>query len=220
MCIRLRWRNVDYENRLIDVERQRCQINTGSIEKVPKGGKDDGQTRSERKQRYAALTAPLETLLSLVKIQQEAYLGRPVTGEDFVYMTKVNLVNGYLPHPGKVSRWFVQFQGRMNKQLVKEKKEQLPQIRVHDLRHSFISMCLNDGVNVFQVAANCGHSFNEKDEVMTAAVYWHDDGNRDAIRECVERLITADLSVADDDDRLQKRNPVENRRKDKRNNEL
>ena len=91
---------------------------------------------------------------------------------------------------------------------------------MHDLRHSFISMCLNDGVNVFQVAANCGHSFNEKGEVMTAAVYWHDDGNRDAIRECVERLITADLSVADDDDRLQKRNPVENRRKDKRSNEL
>ena len=216
----LRWRNIDQTARLIDVELQRCQINTGSIEKVPKGGKDDGQTRAERKQRYAALSIPLEKLLTLVKTQQEAYLGRVVTGKDFVYMTKTNLVNGYLPHPGKVSRWFVQFQGRMNKQLTREGKEPLPQIRVHDLRHSFISMCLNSGVNVFQVAANCGHSFNEKGEVMTAAVYWHDDGNRDAIRECVERLIIAELAVAEDDIRLKKRNPVVNNRKNLRNNEL
>ena len=62
----IRWRNVDFEKKLIDVEYQRVQISTGSIEKVPKGGKDNGRSREERKQRYVALPDCLAKLLHYI----------------------------------------------------------------------------------------------------------------------------------------------------------
>ena len=111
----IKWRNIDFENRLIDVEYQRCQISTGSIEKVPKKGNDDGHTREERKQRYAALPDILVQMLEHIKAQQEEYLQRSVKPDDYIYMTRENLVRGYLPHPGKVSRRFSEFLNRVNK---------------------------------------------------------------------------------------------------------
>lgn len=193
----VKWRNLDTENKLIDVEFQRCQISTGSIEKVPKGGKDDGATREERRQRYAALPDCLITLLGYVKKQQEEFLGRKVKGDDYIFMTKINLVNGYLPHPGKISRRFVEFQTRMNKVRKLAGLEEIPQIRLHDLRHTQISLCLNGGINQFQVSANSGHNFREKGQTTTVARYWHDDNNRNDIIEFMDKTITANLTIPD-----------------------
>ena len=193
----VKWKNLDFEKRLIDVEYQRCQISTGSLEKVPKGGKDDGNSREERKQRYAALPDSLAILLGYIKDQQAVYLRREVTPEDYIYMTKVNLVNGYLPHPGKLSRKFSEFQNRMNKVREKAGLEPIPQVRLHDLRHTFISLCLNGGVNQFQVSANCGHTFSGKGNSITVSVYWHDDNNREDIITFIDKMITAKLEILD-----------------------
>lgn len=193
----VRWRNLDFEKHLIDVEFQRCQISTGSIEKVPKGGKDNGETREERRQRYAALPNCLITLLGYVKKQQEEFLGRKVKPDDYIFMTKINLVNNYLPHPGKISRRFVEFQTRMNKVRKKAGLEEIPQIRLHDLRHTQISLCLNGGINQFQVSANSGHNFREKGQTTTVARYWHDDHNRFEIVEFMDKTITANLTIPD-----------------------
>ena len=129
----IKWRNIDFENRLIDVEYQRCQISTGSIEKVPKKGNDDGHTREERKQRYAALPDILVQMLEHIKAQQEEYLQRSVKPDDYIYMTKENLVRGYLPHPGKVSRRFSEFLNRVNKARGKDGLEPLPYIGIETL---------------------------------------------------------------------------------------
>ncbi len=193
----LRWRNVDFENKIIDVEFQRVQIATGSMEKVPKGGKDDGASREERKQRYAALPDCLAVLLKYIRAQQEEFLGREPEPDEFVFMTKVNLVNNYPPHPGKVSRRFIELQTRMNNVRKKAGLEPIPQVRLHDLRHTFISLCLNGGVNQFQVSANCGHSFDSRNSNTTLSTYWHDDGNRDEIVAFIDRIITADLKIPD-----------------------
>lgn len=193
----IRWRNLDYEKKLIDVEYQRCQISTGSIEKVPKGGNDNGKSREERKQRYAALPDSLITLLDYIKTQQKEFLRRDVTPDDYVYMTKVNLVNSYLPHPGKVSRKFMEFQKRMNGVRKLAGMDPIPYVRLHDLRHTFISLCLNGGINQFQVAANCGHNFSGKGNCTTVSVYWHDDDNRDDIIRFIDQTVTADLKILD-----------------------
>lgn len=186
----LRWKNIDFDKGLIDVEYQRCQISTGSVIKVPKTGKDNGKTRNERKQRYAAMPAFLSDILKLIKLQQEEYLQRKVEPEDYLYMTRINLMKGYLPHPGKVSRRFSEFQKRMNKDRVKNNLDPLPYLRLHDLRHTFISLCLNGGVNQFQVAANCGHKYSAKGVTTTVSTYWHDDNNREEIIDFINRTIT------------------------------
>ncbi len=193
----IRWRNVDFEKKLIDVEYQRVQISTGSIEKVPKGGKDNGRSREERKQRYAALPGCLAKLLLDIWDQQTDLLDREPEPDEFVFMTKVNLVNNYLPHPGKVSRRFSELQNRMNVVRKKAGLEPIPHVRLHDLRHTFISLCLNGGVNEFQVSANCGHEYDSKGNSTTVATYWHDDGNRDEIIAFIDKTITAKLKIPD-----------------------
>ena len=135
----IKWRNIDFENRLIDVEYQRCQISTGSIEKVPKKGNDDGHTREERKQRFS------------------------------------------------------EFLNRVNKAIGKDGLEPLPYVRLHDMRHTFISLCLNGGVNRFQVYANCGHTYSGEDNNTTVSTYWHDDGNRSEIIGLINQIIQVNI---------------------------
>ena len=135
----IKWRNIDFENRLIDVEYQRCQISTGSIEKVPKKGNDDGHTREERKQRFS------------------------------------------------------EFLNRVNKARGKDGLEPLPYVRLHDMRHTFISLCLNGGVNRFQVSANCGHTYSGEDNNTTVSTYWHDDGNRSEIIGLINQIIQVNI---------------------------
>ena len=189
----IKWRNIDFENRLIDIEYQRCQISTGSIEKVPKKGNDDGHTREERKQRYAALPDILVQMLEHIKAQQEEYLQRSVKPDDYIYMTRENLVRGYLPHPGKVSRRFSEFLNRVNKARGKDGLEPLPYVRLHDMRHTFISLCLNGGVNRLQVSANCGHAYSRENNNTTVSTYWHDDGNRTEILGFMNQIIQVNI---------------------------
>ena len=70
-------------------------------------------------------------------------------------------------------------------------------VRLHDLRHTFISLCLNGGVNQFQVSANCGHTFSGKGNSITVSVYWHDDNNREDIIAFIDKMITAKLEILD-----------------------
>ncbi len=193
----VQWGDLDYDNGLIDVARQRCQISTGSIVKVPKGGDDNGKTREERKQRYACFPHCLQTLLEYVKEQQEQYLHRPVEPDDYIYMTKINLVNGYLPHPGKISRRFTEFQERMAKARAKAGEKPIPIIRLHDMRHTFISLCINGGVSQYQVSFNCGHSFNKQGNNVTVSTYLHDDNNRKEINAFIDKTISTSLEIPD-----------------------
>lgn len=100
----LRWKDIDFENGLIDVAQQRMQAGSNTVVKVPKMGDDNGKTRFERRQRYAALPNILAALLQKVKEQQTALLDSEPSPEDYVYRTKMNMVRGELPRPGKVSK--------------------------------------------------------------------------------------------------------------------
>lgn len=179
----LKWGDIDWENKIIRIDRGRVQSSTGSLEKLPKG----------EKKRISALPEPLAQMLLLVKEQQENFLNREVRADDYVYMQKTNLLNNYLPHPGKVSRRFRELQNRINKLRIKAGKELLPVVRLHDLRHTFISLCLNSGeVNPFQVSANVGHTC---DDNTTTRIYWHDQGDRKEICEFIKSIITVEIKA-------------------------
>ncbi len=196
----LKWKDIDFENKLIDVARQRMQAGSGIVEKVPKMGDDNGKTRFERRQRYAALPDVLAVLLKKVWQQQTEIMDNEPSPEDYVYRTKMNMVRSELPRPGKVSKRFVELQERCNKVRKNQNLEPLPIIRLHDLRHTFISICINGGVNHLYVSANCGHRHEDRHMSTTIKVYWHDNEDRTAIREFIDQtfgdvdLTTPDLS--------------------------
>lgn len=178
----LKIKDINYEESTLHIHNARVQIATGSIEKLPK----------TEKERIAAVPKCLENCLRLSLKQQEEWLQRPLTEEDYVYRTKINCVQGYEMHPGKVSRRFRELQNRMNKTLKKEGKAEIPLLRLHDLRHTFISLCLNSGVvNPFQVSSNVGHVVEDN---TTTKEYWHDDGDREQIINYMDKIITVDFS--------------------------
>ena len=185
----LRWMDIDFENKLIDVAQQRAQIGSKVLIKVPKMGNDNGKDREERRQRYAALPDALAFLLQKVKEQQTEIMGKPPRPEDYVYRTKMNMVRGDLPRPGKVSKRFRELLVRCNKVREINNLEPLPLIRMHDLRHTFISLCINSNqVSPLKVSANCGHTTKEKNESTTTKVYWHDDKDRTDILNFLNNL--------------------------------
>ena len=194
----LRWKDIDFENKLIDVAQQRMQSSLGVVIKVPKNGRDDGKTRFERRQRYAALPDTLAALLLKVKEQQTEILGSEPMPDDYVYRTKMNLVCGELPRPGKVSKRFQELKERCDKVRKNYGLEPLPDIRLHDLRHTFISMCINGNVNQLQVSANCGHRNEDRHMSTTIKVYWHDNNDRTEIREFIDDTFRdVDMTVPD-----------------------
>ena len=194
----LRWKDIDFENKLIDVAQQRMQSDLGVVTKVPKNGKDDGKNRYERRQRYAALPDTLAALLLKVKEQQTEILGKEPLSEDFVYRTKMNIVCGDLPRPGKVSKRFKELTERCNKVRKNHGLDPLPEIRLHDLRHTFISMCINGKVDQLQVSANCGHRTEDRHMSTTIKVYWHDNNDRTEIREFIDNTFKdVDMSIPD-----------------------
>lgn len=203
----LRWQDIDFEKKLIDVAQQRMQAGSNTIVKVPKNGDDNGKNRKERRQRYSVISDILADLLQKVKEQQTEFLGQEPLPTDYVYRTKMNLVRGDLPRPGKVSKRFKELRVRCDKVRKIQNLEPLPKIRLHDLRHTFISMCINGGVNPLRVSANCGHYFIEKDDkdknkpkrpTTTTAVYYHDDDDRTEIRDFLNNTFKdVDISIPD-----------------------
>lgn len=184
----LKHSEVDFENKKIVIDNARVQINTGSVEKLPKG----------EKTRVTCICDALEKIMQLAHEQQKDWMqGRKITCSEYVYLTKTNIVNDYLPHPGKVSRRFKELQTRINKRLIKAGQEPLPAIRLHDLRHSFISILLNSGeVNPFQVYGCVGHVIEDNTSTKT---YWHDQGSRKEIIDFWNRNIKIDFSIIESD---------------------
>ena len=80
------------------------------------------------------------TTLKIYKEWQEAILGRPVALEDFVLQWEINLLQNYVCHTGKVSRKWKEIYHYLNKCRVKAKKEELPYGRIHDGRHTHVSL--------------------------------------------------------------------------------
>ena len=106
-----------------------------------------------------------------------------------IHLTSKNSLHGVK----KVSRRFSEFLNRVNKARGKDGLEPLPYVRLHDMRHTFISLCLNGGVNRFQVYANCGHTYSGEDNNTTVSTYWHDDGNRSEIIGLINQIIQVNI---------------------------
>lgn len=194
----LRWKDIDFEKKVIDVAQQRAQIGSETVIKVPKMGDDNGTTRFEKRQRYAALPDTLAYLLHKVYEQQSEFLGKAPSPEDYVYRAKYNLVRGDLPRPGKVSKRFVELQERCNAVRQIQELDPIPIIRLHDLRHTFISMCINGGVSPLAVSANCGHRTEDRHVSTTIKTYWHDNDDRTEIREFIDKTFTdVDMKIPD-----------------------
>jgi hypothetical protein len=189
-----------------------------AAEQVQHHREDAEHLPKNKKIRIAALPDPLAKLLACAKAQQEVYLRRKVKDSDYVYMTKVNLVNEYLPNSRKLDNRFMEFQKRVDRVRKYARLEPIPTIRLHDLRHTFISLCLNSGkVNPLQVAANVGHSMKG---MTTFTTYWHDQGDRKEILDFIDGIITFPIEPLDMEQNLNPPTNTTTNRRNLRNDEI
>ena len=142
----LKWDAIDFDKHLISIHAK--QINNEWIE----------STKTEKSKRVLAMSKPVEDYLRKVKEKQEA--NKRKYGSDYHddnYVCAHD--NGEVIKPGLVSHRFPLILERNN----------LPKIRIHDLRHSAASNLLAAGVNISDVSKWLGHA----DITTTVNVYGH-----------------------------------------------
>ncbi len=198
----LQWGDIDWEKKTITIQNNRIQISGKDRLKDPKQGRI----------RYIELhKAGYDTLL-LYKKWQEDYLKRPVKDNEYVLKTTVNLKYGYDPHTGKISRKWKEIYNKINKQRIKDGKDEIPYGRIHDGRHIYATKLLQgdkmlekmneDGkreesiihpVSYIQVYQSMGHSLPKALQNTTTSKYNEHTDARFEITAFWNRYMTVDI---------------------------
>ena len=134
----LKWHNVDFESKSITIVETLQQGTGGNYTDTPK---------TESSNRTLPMTNEVyNALLATKRLQDERkqLMGNYYVQSDYVCTWQ----NGNVISPNYLTRTFKSIISKSN----------LPQIRLHDLRHSVASNLLNKGFSVVQVADWLGHS--------------------------------------------------------------
>ena len=190
----LMWKDINWETRRVTICHNRVQLVTKDTVKLPK--REKVREIELHKAGYAVLT--------LYKEWQEAILGRPVAPDDFVMQWEINLLQNYVCHTGKVSRKWKEIYAYINKCRKKAKKEELPYGRIHDGRHTYITLLLHGiekddksiiaPASFFQVYESAGHTLPRAMQNVSNTVYNEDKGDRWDITRFWNEAIYTDIA--------------------------
>ena len=169
----LRWSDLDLEAMTLNIAQIRTVVNYQVVTLTPKTDKGartislDGQTVATLRRHHVAQKA--EKLLL-----GAGYLD----GEGLVFRRE----DGAPIHPERFSRWFKQ-------RCVRAK---LPPVRFHDIRHSYVTALLKQGVPLKVVSQRVGHA----SPMVTLAIYQHVlPGDDRAAADVGARLILGEQSA-------------------------
>ncbi|PKM96373.1 MAG: site-specific integrase [Firmicutes bacterium HGW-Firmicutes-1] len=145
----LKWEAVKFDDKIIVINKARTQAGSKNIEKETKN------TSS-----YRTLHAPddILDLLKLIKQTQESekvFLEGNYLDQNFVVCDE----DGKPTRPNYISHLF--------KRIIDT--NQLPPIRLHDLRHTFTSIANLQGISLFDISKALGHSTT----ATTSGIYMH-----------------------------------------------
>ena len=141
--VALQWSDVNWKERTISVSKQAYKLD-GKMTVMP--------PKTSNSVRKIALS---EETLAILKKQRKADEGRQ-PGSPYIFPSPVT---GEMYHPDSVVN--------LHKKILKEAG--LEHIRFHDLRHTFATLALQNGVDVKTVSAMLGHS----NAGFTLATYTH-----------------------------------------------
>lgn len=174
----LMWKDINWETKRVKICHNRVQLVTKDTVKLPK----------REKVREIELHKVGYDTLKLYKEWQESILGRPVEESAFVMQWEINLLQDYVCHTGKVSRKWKEIYAYLNNCRTKAKKEEIPYGRIHDGRHTYITLLLHgikkddDSIiapaSFFQVYESAGHTLPRAMQNVSNTVYSEDKGDR------------------------------------------
>lgn len=190
----LQWRDINFKTGRVQICHNRVQLATKETLKLPKRDKI----------REIELHKAGMAVIQLYKQWQESILEREVKPKEFVMQWEINLVQDYVCSTGKVSRRWKEIYKQINTRRVKEGKKEIPYGRIHDGRHTYISLALqgikrDDGTIIapasyFQVFQSAGHSLPRSMQNTSTNVYNEDMGGRWDVSRFWNETITVDVS--------------------------
>lgn len=174
----LMWKDINWETRRVNICHNHVQLVTKDTVKLPK---------REKVREIELHNAGYDTL-KIYKEWQENILGRPVEPNAFVLQWEINLLQDYVCHTGKVSRRWKEIYAYLKKCRTKAKKEELPYGRIHDGRHTYITLLLHGiqkedksiiaPASFFQMYESAGHTLPRAMQNVSNTVYNEQTGDR------------------------------------------
>lgn len=190
----LQWGDIDFTTGEVNICHNRVQLGTKETLKKPK----------REKVRKIELHKAGMAVICLYKQWQESVLGCEVRPDEFVLQWEINLLQDYVCLTGKISRRWKEIYGQINKQRQENKKEPIPYGRIHDGRHTYITLSIQgikkdddtiiEPASYFQVFQSAGHSLPRSMQNTSTTVYNEDVGDRWDITRFWNQAITVDVA--------------------------
>jgi integrase len=172
----LEWNDIDFENETITVSKQLQYLSGQGVYEL-------GSTKSKAGNRIIAMPEMLTELLREYKEWQDNE--KVLMGEQWVELDKLFTQEDGKPiFPMTPSKWFQKF----------IKKNNLPPLTFHQLRHTNISLMVGEGVDIATVGERSGHA---KDYV---SLRYYTHALKEKNREAAEKLQNMIIKKNDKDD--------------------
>lgn len=146
----LTWQDIDFTHNLISITKASLYL--------PEYGVFDDSTKNKSSERVIQVPKEMTDLLKLY--QKEQNILRLSMGDQWINSGKIFTTQYGAPmHPDTLSDWFKKF----------IRKNDLPDIHLHSLRHTNATLLIASGTNIRTVAKRLGHST----PVTTGNIYAH-----------------------------------------------
>lgn len=145
----LKWESVDFQNRTIRIKEARTAFGATVVQK---------ETKTRASIRTLYMPDDIQRLLWQEKLRQQ--VKQAAVGEGYAASGHVTLDQHGQPYsPNAISLAFTRF----------VRKNKLPQLTLHGLRHSFATIASAQGANLFAIGKALGHST----PATTGRIYTH-----------------------------------------------
>lgn len=146
----LEWSDIDFKNNIIDISRTSLYLSDRGV--------FDDETKTETSKRVIKIPSVAMDLLKEHRLQQTKELFK--LGDKWIKSNKVfTQWNGKPIHPDTLTGWFAKF----------VKKNNLPPIHLHSLRHTNATLLIASGADLRTVSKRLGHS----NMTTTSNIYTH-----------------------------------------------
>lgn len=188
--IGLQWRDIDFEKRSISIHRAVAKVKGGQVIKAPKTAQSARTigVRPETMDLLKEWKKRQQEICMQIGSQWKGYRGAQYDLNHVFIQTDSGEMM-YIDTPTQKFKRIVKRYNAMIDQKIKEgtakEEDKLPDIHLHDLRHTFATLLINSGVQITDVSKAMGHSKLS----TTLDIYTHHDSDySDKVAEAMQKL--------------------------------